>query len=65
MDGLDITTLPTILTVEEAARVLRIGRAAAFDRIRDGRIPSLRLGKRLLVPRAGLERLIEEPESRP
>jgi excisionase family DNA binding protein len=46
------------LTVEEAALVLGIGRSAAYDACRRGDIPTIRVGKRLLVPRARLEQLL-------
>jgi excisionase family DNA binding protein len=49
-------TEPAVYTVEEAAGVLRIGRSAAYDAVRRGEIPSIKLGRRLLVPRARLER---------
>lgn len=46
------------LTVEEAAKRLRIGRNAAYEGVHRGEIPSIRIGKRLLVPRAALNRLL-------
>jgi excisionase family DNA binding protein len=46
------------LTVEEAARVLGIGRGPAYQAVRRGDIPSIRIGKRMLVPRAALERML-------
>ena len=56
--------LPDYLTVEEAARVLRIGRAAAYALARqwrdtDGRegLPVTTFGRLLRVPRAALEQL--------
>lgn len=55
------------LTVEEAARILGIGRNSAYEAVRRGEIPAIRLGHRLLVPRAALERLLVEgePPARP
>lgn len=50
-------------TVPEAAAVLGIGRTAAYEAVRSGKIPTLRIGKRLLVPRAALERLLENPNA--
>lgn len=38
------------ITVEEAARILGIGRSAAYEAVRRHEIPSLRLGRRLVVP---------------
>ncbi len=48
-----------ILTVEEAAGMLRISRGLAYEMVRTGRLPSIRLGRRLLVPRSALERMLE------
>ena len=46
-------------TVEEAAEVLGIGRNSAYEGVRTGEIPSVRIGKRILVPRAALERRLQ------
>ena len=43
-----------VLTVDEAAAALRIGRGTAYDAVRRGEIPVVRIGRRLLVPRAAL-----------
>ena len=46
------------LTVDEAARRLGISRGLAFKAVRDGVLPAIRIGRRLLVPRTGFERLL-------
>ena len=46
-------------TVEEAAKVLGIGRQKAYELAREGKLPVLRLGKRILVPRIALDRMLE------
>jgi excisionase family DNA binding protein len=46
------------LTVAEAGRVLGIGRNAAYDAVARGQLPAIRIGKRLVVPRAALDRLL-------
>jgi excisionase family DNA binding protein len=51
--------LPLVLTVEEAAEALRIGRAAAYEAVRCGQIPSVRLGRTIRVPRSRLLALID------
>ncbi len=58
--------LAEVLTIEEAAKVLRIGRGAAYALARQwhdsgGRqgLPVVRLGRSLRVPRAGLLRLLD------
>ena len=38
-------TEPAVLTVEEAARVLRIGRSAAYAAARAGELPVIRVGR--------------------
>lgn len=46
------------LTVEEAAEILGISRALAYVLVKNDQLPSLRLGRRLVVPRQALERLL-------
>ena len=52
------------VNVTEAAAVLGVCRTTAYKLIRRGEIPALRLGRRFLVPRAALERLLREPQNR-
>ncbi len=47
------------LSIEEAANVLGISRALAYELVRRGELPSLRLGRRVVVPRRSLEALVE------
>ena len=51
---------PYTLTIEEAARRLGIGRSLAYDLARRDELPVkvLRLGRRLVVPRPALERVL-------
>jgi excisionase family DNA binding protein len=42
--------LPTVLTVEHAGRLLGLGRSAAYEAVRRGELPTLKFGRRLLVP---------------
>ncbi|MCH8014421.1 MAG: helix-turn-helix domain-containing protein [Candidatus Dadabacteria bacterium] len=44
-------------SIPEVAKVLGIGRTAAYEAARTGEIPTIRIGKRILVPVAALERL--------
>lgn len=44
-----------VMTVDETAELLRISRGLAYEMVRQGQIPNLRLGRRILVPRAALE----------
>lgn len=40
-----------VLSVEEVARLLGISRFLAYECARRGTIPTIRLGRRLLIPR--------------
>lgn len=46
------------LTVEEAAKVLGIGRTLAYQMVREGTLPTLRFGGRRVVPRQALDRML-------
>ncbi len=52
------------MTVPEAARCLGIGRNQGYEAARRGDIPVLRIGKRLLVPVAALQAILEDPARR-
>ena len=56
---------PTVLTVEEAAKVLRIGRSAAYAAAKSGDLPTIRIGHVLRVPRHRLAALLGEPLNEP
>ena len=49
---------PETLTVPEAAAVLGIGRDLAYRAAARGELPTIRIGRRLVVPRAQLDRLL-------
>lgn len=55
--------LPPVLTVQEAASFLRLGINTTYEAVREGKIPTVRIGRRLLVPRAGLLALLEVKSS--
>jgi excisionase family DNA binding protein len=48
---------PLLLSVPEAAQLLGVGRTFGWELARSGQLPTIRLGRRVLVPRAALERL--------
>ena len=50
--------MSAVLTVVEAGEALGICRATAYQLARQGVIPTLRLGKRLVVPKVALERML-------
>jgi excisionase family DNA binding protein len=47
------------VTVDEAAQFLGISRRHAYNAVASGDIPSIRIGKRVLVPRRRLFELLE------
>ena len=47
------------LTVEEAGEMLGLSRGLAYDAVGKGEIPSVRIGRRILIPRVALDRLLE------
>lgn len=49
-----------LLTVPEAARVLRISRNKVYELVRQRLIPAVRLGKNIRIPRQALDRWIAE-----
>lgn len=46
------------LTVEEAAQMLGVSRSLAYALVARNELPSVRLGRRVVVPRQALERLL-------
>jgi excisionase family DNA binding protein len=51
-------TQPLVLTVEQAAELLQIGRTAAYEAVHRGDLPAVRIGRSLRVPRHQLEALL-------
>lgn len=51
------------LSVEEAARQLGIGRNQAYEAAARGEIPTIRIGKRILVPKAALAKLLGQVDA--
>lgn len=47
-------------TVDEVAALLGVSRATAYAAVKRGDIPSIRLGRKIVVPRAQLEKLLTE-----
>ena len=51
-------------TVSEAAKILGVGRLTAYNAVRTGGIPALRIGRRLVVPKGALGKLLMEAGQR-
>lgn len=48
------------LTVEELAALLKISVAHAYKGLKDGRIPSIRLGTRYIIPASAVMRWLDD-----
>lgn len=55
---------PLALSVEDVARLLGISRTLAYESVARGELPSVRLGKRIVVPRRALDELLESGRDR-
>lgn len=53
-------TIPFMLSATELATYLGVSKSTAYSLLRSDNFPSLRIGKRLLVPRDKLEFWIEQ-----
>ena len=51
--------IPLTYPMETAARLLGIGRNAAYQAAKRGEIPTLRIGRRLLVPKVALDLMLK------
>jgi len=47
------------ITVPEAAGLLGISRNFAYELVKQRQLPVIRFGKRLLIPRVALEKMLE------
>ena len=50
----------TYSNVDELARELGLGRLTVYAALRNGTIPSIRVGKRYVLPRAAIKRWLED-----
>lgn len=52
------------LTVKETAQMLGLSRNSVYQGIATGEIPHIKVGKRILIPRLALERILAEAGSK-
>jgi len=55
----------TTLTIEELSLTLGIGRNSAYEAVKRGDIPSIRIGRRILVPTKALDNLLASNTGKP
>ena len=48
--------LPRVLNVAEVADILRVSRTTVYEAVKDGVIPAIRMGTRIVIPREAFER---------
>lgn len=48
------------ISVTEAAKMLGISRNFAYELVREHKLPIIKLGKRLLIPRVALVKMLEQ-----
>lgn len=53
-----VTSEKIVLSVPEAGELLGISRAHAYLMVKQGRLPIIALGRRLVVPIAALEKML-------
>jgi excisionase family DNA binding protein len=51
-----------VYTLGEVATALRVSESTVARAVKAGTLPSFKLGRRTLVPKASLERLLQHPE---
>lgn len=54
-----VASEPRLLRVDDAARLLNIGRSAVYDLIRSRRLRTIKIGARRLVPREAIDEAID------
>jgi excisionase family DNA binding protein len=52
--------IPLLVTVEEAAGMLRIGRTTAYELVMSGKLQSVKVGRRRLVVRDGVGTYVDD-----
>ena len=55
------TTTPNeVLTIEEARKVLRVGKDSMYTLVHSGRVAHFKVGRGIRIPRAALDRFLAE-----
>ena len=62
MTDKDETTALDFLTVNQAAKVLRVGRRTVYRLVETGKVPAEKVGGQWRIPRTGLDEFIGVPK---
>jgi len=49
-----------VINVAEACKLLKLSRGAVYSGIKCGQIPAIRIGRRIIIPRSALSKMLEE-----
>ena len=49
-----------VMTIIEAAKELGISKGSAYEAARSGQIPTIRIGRRLIVPRVAFDKMLAQ-----
>lgn len=55
-----LPTAPDVLTVQEAGKVLRLGRTTMYRLVASGEIKCVKIGRKVLIPRIFLQNFLED-----
>lgn len=53
------SSAPVFSSVHELAATINLSRAKTYEALRSGVIPSIRVGRRFIIPRAAIQRWLE------
>ncbi len=56
---MNMLNCPDVLTVQEAGEVLRVGRTTMYRLVQNGRVQSVKIGRKVLIPRTFLQNFLE------
>jgi excisionase family DNA binding protein len=63
MTTIEATDAPTpcrTMSVSQAARILGISRTTAYECVRSGDLPAVKLGRRIVIPTQAIDDLLEQ-----
>ena len=63
-EGMTTGELPLVLTVDEARRLLRIGRRQLYQAIARQDVPAVKVGRSIRIPRSSLEAWLVAPNEK-
>ncbi|MFC2122746.1 helix-turn-helix domain-containing protein [Bacteroidota bacterium] len=52
-------TESAVMSVNECAKILHLSRGSAYQGVLTGEIPHIKIGRRILIPRVAIQKLLE------